>query len=283
MKLYAISDLHLGSRVNREALGTIRPHLEDWLILAGDVGESLDHLGLAFETLTPLFAGLIWVPGNHELWTLRDDDLRGEEKYRSMVELSRSFGVFTPEDPFVLWQGEGGPCLLAPLFLLYDYSFVPDHIEPEDAVDWAVESGVLCADERYLHPDPFPSRAAWCEARSARAEIDLAEASKRYPLVIINHFPLKQSLAHLPRIPRFSIWCGTKRTEDWHRRFRARVVVSGHLHIRSTQWIEGVRFEEVSLGYPRQWRSRKSIDSYLREILPGAETPLGNQGPTYHW
>jgi hypothetical protein len=30
-----------------------------------------------------------------------------------------------------------------------------------------------------------------------------------------------------------------------------------------------VRYEEVSLGYPRDWRADRGIEWYLREILPG--------------
>ena len=86
---------------------------------------------------------------------------------------------------------------------------------------------------------------------------------------ILNHFSLREELVRLWRIPRFSLWCGTKRTEDWHRRFRAKVVVYGHLHMRATDWIDGVRFEEVSLGYPKHWRVEDGMDAYLREILPG--------------
>ena len=85
----------------------------------------------------------------------------------------------------------------------------------------------------------------------------------------MNHWPLRHDLAKPPCIPRFSIWCGTTLTEDWGRRFRARVVVSGHLHFRTTMWRHGVRYEEVSLGYPRDWRHERGIDWYLRDILPG--------------
>ena len=85
---------------------------------------------------------------------------------------------------------------------------------------------------------------------------------------MINHYPLRQDLVRLVRIPRFSIWCGTRRTENWHLRFNASVVVSGHLHIRATDYQDGVRFEEVSLGYPRNWNQDKGIQSYLRQILP---------------
>jgi hypothetical protein len=175
----------------------------------------------------------------------------------------------TPEDPYVVWQGEGGPAVLAPLFLLYDYSFRPENVSREEAIAWAAESGVVCADERFLHPDPYTSIEDWCAARCDEAEARLERETGSLPVVLINHFPLREDLVRLWRIPRFSLWCGTKRTENWHVRFGARVVVTGHLHVRSTDWIDGVRFEEVSLGYPRHWDSESHIDSYLREILPG--------------
>ncbi|WP_428669704.1 hypothetical protein [Roseibium sp.] len=52
-------------------------------------------------------------------------------------------------------------------------------------------------------------------------------------------------------------------------RFNASVVVSGHLHTRRTDWRDGARFEEVSLGYPRQWDQQKGMAFYLRSILSG--------------
>ena len=80
MKLWAISDLHLANRGNRAALVALPARPEDWLIVAGDVGETEAHLRLALELLIPRFARLLWVPGNHDLWTLADDPspLRGE-------------------------------------------------------------------------------------------------------------------------------------------------------------------------------------------------------------
>jgi hypothetical protein len=98
--------------------------------------------------------------------------------------------------------------------------------------------------------------------------LEEAVAAHDCPLVLINHFPLRRELAVLPAVPRFSVWCGTRRTEDWHLRFRASVVVFGHLHIRQTRHIDGVRFEEVSLGYPRQWKADQGAGGYLRRILP---------------
>jgi hypothetical protein len=127
----------------------------------------------------------------------------------------------------------------------------------------------VCADERRLDPHPFASREAWCHARCDATAARLAALPAGARTVLANHWPLRADLARPPRIPRFSIWCGTTRTEDWARRFNARAVVSGHLHLRTRLWRHGVRYDEVSLGYPRDWRTDRGIGWYLRDILPG--------------
>lgn len=277
MKLYAISDLHLGSKINQQALEAMPFYPKDWLIVAGDIGETVEHLRFALSILTRRFAQVLWVPGNHDLWTIPQATIierRGEEKYYQLVALCRSYGVLTPEDPYVIWEGQGQRALLAPLFLLYDYSFRPADVSVEQAVSWAEETDVLCADEFLLHPAPYPSRIAWCHARCNYTERRLQLASQSLPYILINHFPLHQAFLRIRNIPRFSIWCGTTRTEDWHTRFPTSVVIYGHVHVRATDYLDGVRFEEVSLGYPRNWNQEKGVQSYLREILPGPETPL---------
>jgi len=288
MKLYAISDLHLGHKINRQALEALPPHPEDWLILVGDIGETIEQLQYALSLLTKRFARLLWVPGNHDLWTTRDTEdqkLRGEEKYQKLVATCREYGVLTPEDPYIRWPGEETPTLLVPLFLLYDYSFRPDTVPEEQAVAWAAETKVVCSDEYYLHPDPYASRAAWCAARCFYSEQRLREeVPAGAQLVLINHFPLRESLVRLRRIPRFSLWCGTRRTDDWHTRFTVSTVVYGHLHMRATDYQDAVRFEEVSLGYPQNWRQERGVQGYLREILPGPRGPHPAQaGPIWHW
>lgn len=273
MRLLAISDLHIAHQRNRAALEEIPPHLDDDLIIAGDVGESEEQLHFALRTLGQRFRRLLWVPGNHDLWTTGKDPEkpRGDEKYRRLVDICRQHGVTTPEDPYLRWPEDGSSAdhLLVPLFLLYDYSFRPDDISLEEAIPWAAAQGIVCSDEYLLHPHPYPSRQAWCAARVEYSERRLLQASELgLPLVLINHFPLRRDLLRLRRIPRFSIWCGTRKTEDWHRRFNASVVVYGHLHVKGTTRQDGVRFEEVSLGYPRDWDQKRGIAPYLRQILP---------------
>ena len=279
MRLLALSDLHVGYAINREALLGLAACPDDWLILGGDLGETGEHLRFVFDTLRPRFRRLVWVPGNHELWTSREDGrlLGGLEKYEHLVALCRSYDVLTPEDPYPEWTGEGGPHLLVPMFLLYDYSMRPDDVPHAQARQWAAETGVIAADEFRIEPTPHASVPDWCAARLTSTRARLASAPD-LPTILINHWPLREDLIHLPRIPRYTPWCGTRATHDWHTRYRASVVVTGHLHTRRTDWIDGVRFEEVSLGYPRHWRQELGINIHLRTILP-APTPGAAEAP----
>ena len=283
MKLWAISDLHVGYEKNWEALQRIRARPEDWLIVAGDVGETFDQLRRVFDLLGERFARLVWVPGNHELWTHPhcENGDRGEARYAALIELCRERGVLNPEDAYEHWD-EG--LVICPLFVGFDYSFSPDGMTPDEARAWAREQGIVSADERFLHPDPHPSLDAWCRARLELTRARLEALPEGVETVLVHHWPLRHDLVRLHKVPRFSPWCGTTATEDWHLRYRARVVVNGHLHMRATDWRDHVRFEEVAIGYPRHWHVEKGIDRYLREIVPGSsKAPLsGEGGPDWH-
>jgi 3',5'-cyclic AMP phosphodiesterase CpdA len=280
--LFAISDLHVNHAENRELVAALEPRSEDdWLIVGGDVGESFADVEWALGLLAERFARVLWTPGNHELLVQRgaEDEPRGEARYLALVELCRRLGVLTPEDPYPVWRGEGGPALVAPLFLLYDYSF-GRNVAPTaaEALRLAHEAGVVCVDEFLLHPDPYPSREEWCRARVRETEERLAARPAGMPTVLVNHWPLHEGPTRLLRHPEFAQWCGTTLTADWHRRFEATAVVYGHLHIPVTSWYDGTRFEEVSFGYPREWSRRSWLRPGLRAILPAGEPSAPKAG-----
>jgi threonyl-tRNA synthetase len=91
-RLTAVSDLHVRYPENRAIVEGLRPgSAADWLIVAGDVAEQPDDVALALGLLRDRFARVIWVPGNHELWTRGKDpvSLRGDARYRYLVDLCR--------------------------------------------------------------------------------------------------------------------------------------------------------------------------------------------------
>ncbi|QFG26645.1 metallophosphoesterase [Actinomadura sp. WMMB 499] len=270
--LYAISDLHVGFPDNRAFVDGLRPVSGgDWLIVAGDVAERFDDVEWTLRTLAGRFEKVIWTPGNHELWTIKDDPvpLRGEARYRRLVDMCREHGVATPEDPYPVWTGDGGPVTIAPLFVLYDYTFRPEGASTkEKALEIAHEAGVVCTDEIYLHPDPHPTRDAWCDARIAYSERRMAELEPGARTVLVNHWPLIREPTRVLWYPEFAQWCGSERTADWHVRFGAVSVVYGHLHIPRTIWADGVPHVEVSVGYPREWRRHRGAPQGPRRVLP---------------
>ncbi|MCQ4212412.1 metallophosphoesterase family protein [Streptomyces longispororuber] len=263
-RLLAISDLHVGYADNRALIDRMAPESDDdWLLVAGDVAETVADIRWCLKTLTSRFRKVVWAPGNHELWTHPRDTvtLRGVDRYEHLVEVCRELDVTTPEDPYPVWQGPEGPVAVAPLFLLYDYSFLPDGCATkEEGLAHAHETGVVCNDENLLHPDPYPSREAWCRARVTQTARRLAELPDDLPVVLVNHYPLDRHPTEVLWYPEFAMWCGTRLTADWHRRFPVAAMVYGHLHIPRTTYHEGVRFEEVSVGYPREWRKRQGQD-----------------------
>jgi 3',5'-cyclic AMP phosphodiesterase CpdA len=271
-RLLATSDLHIGHPDNKEVLRTLRPERDDdWLIVAGDVGENAEDIVWALSLLAGRFSRVVWVPGNHELWTHPRDPvtLRGQRRYEHLVAQCRKIDVLTPEDEYPVFDGQGGPVRVAPLFLLYDYTFRPEGAATKaEALEIARKTGVVCTDEYLLHPDPYETRDDWCRARVAATEARLAACPEDIPLVLVNHYPLVRHPTDVLWYPQFAQWCGSELTADWHTRFPVAAVVYGHLHIPRVSWHDGVRFEEVSVGYPREWRRRGDAPRVPRQILP---------------
>ena len=298
-RLLAISDLHIGYPENRAYADSLAPaDPDDWLIVAGDVGEVFADVGFVLASLANRFARVIWVPGNHELWTPPTDPvaLRGVARYEALLKVCRRFGVLTPEDEFPVWPGPDGPVTIAPLFTLYDYSFGSpgpaeagnasattggaDSVQAAEAagiaaaatgragaVQAAEAAGIAALDEGRLHADPYPSVADWCRDRVTVTESRLAALDG--PTVLVSHWPLIPAPLAALRHPAYAPWCGTTLTADWHTRYPVVAAVYGHLHIPRTVYHDGVRFEEVSVGYPREWRRRGTAPPLPRVILGG--------------
>ena len=110
--LWAISDLHTGHTGNKPVTESLHPSSpDDWLIVAGDVAERTDEIRWALDLLRKRFAKVIWVPGNHELWTTNRDPMQifGRARYDYLVNMCDEMGVVTPEHPFPVWTERGRP------------------------------------------------------------------------------------------------------------------------------------------------------------------------------
>jgi hypothetical protein len=182
--------------------------------------------------------------------------------------MCRDNGIICPEDPYPVWRGATETVTVVPLFLLYDYSFrAPGTRSKKESLDRAYAAGVVCTDEVLLHPDPYADRESWCWDRIAGTQRRLRELDPSIPTVLVSHWPLVREPTEVLWHPEFAQWCGTDRTADWHLRYHAAVAVYGHLHIPRTSYHDGVRFEEVSLGYPREWQRRGDPPAPVRSLF----------------
>lgn len=243
--LWAVSDLHINSPGNREAVAEfVRPnHPADWLIVAGDVAEDADTVLGALRGLAERFETVIWVPGNHELYSRGDDSLKGRNKYKYLVEGCRKIGVLTPEDPYVTFAGH----TIVPLFTLYDHSWRTSGTTPEEAIAAAEESSVVLTDHYAIAP--FVDIPVWCRERLSYTVRRLSHVEG--PTILINHWPLVREAMEKVVHQEIGLWSGTRHTQSWPRRYKATCVIYGHLHIPIDICVEDVTHAEVSLGYPR--------------------------------
>ncbi len=178
--------------------------------------------------------------------------------------------------------------VVAPLFLLYDYYGFAQHLAPTVAerLEIARAARVVAIDEYMLDPAPHPSREAWCAARIAATEARLDAIDPSLPTVLVSHWPLHEHPTEILRHPEFALWCGTPRTADWHERYRALACVYGHLHIPRRTTLGTTRFEEVSLGYPREWRrsvGRAAHGSSCPRRRPARSRPTSHRNLTDDW
>ena len=94
------------------------------------------------------------------------------------------------------------------------------------------------------------------------------------PTVLVNHFPLVREPCDASVLPGILAVVRNHQDRRLAHPLQRRLFGVRHLHIPRTTWYDDVRFEEVSVGYPREWRRRKPY-SWLRQVLPDPQYAPG--------
>ncbi|WP_165242432.1 metallophosphoesterase family protein [Corynebacterium lizhenjunii] len=272
--LWAVSDLHAAVKANRPWIDGLQPESpQDWLIVAGDVAERTELILKVLAQLKNRYAQVIWAPGNHELFSRSQDAHRGREKYEALVSGCREIGVLTPEDPYPVFGG----VTIVPLFTLYDYSFRRPGTSVEQALAEAEAASIVMTDEVAIAP--FVDVRAWCWDRLAYSIKRLSRIEG--PTILVNHWPLVQEPTQRMHYAQVALWCGTRHTRNWPKRYNAQAVIYGHLHMPGTEVIDGVRHCEVSLGYPREWQRLGELGITQPWPLKVMDDSTAQPGSTY--
>lgn len=249
MRIFSISDLHVDFAANWqwvEALSLVE-YSSDVLLVAGDIAHELGRISRAFDALRTRFARVFFVPGNHELWVAGE---RGTsiEKFDRLLDLCGECGVETR-------PSEVGCVRVVPLFSWYSPDFDRAGTGDEKAL-------AAWGDFRFCRwPDDMEAIDYYFSTRNEMP------ARTRDQTISFSHFLPRSEL--LPSIEnlRFKglpMVAGSTRLEEQLREIGADIHIFGHSHIPCDKIIDGVRYIQQPLAYPKERRGRPGV---LKQIV----------------
>lgn len=245
MRVFTVSDLHVDHEANRQWLAQLseRDFRDDALILAGDVSDRPDRLRACLEALVRRFRQVLFVPGNHELWVVRDAPaLDSLQKFDAVRHLARECGATVDA-----WQR--GPVRIVPLQSWYDYSFGP----PAGALRAAWNDFQACR-----WPD------GWDAARITQHFLALNEpllaprvAVPGELLISFSHF-LPRIDVMPERIPPdkrilYPV-LGSAALGEQVQRLQPAMHVYGHSHVNRRVRLDGIEYVNNAFAYPQETR-----------------------------
>jgi predicted phosphodiesterase len=241
VRVFALSDVHADYEVNAKWIAclSMADYRQDVLILAGDVSDRIEKLDWCLGALAARFRKLLFVPGNHDLWVVRDrrhmTSLQKFEEVRAVVESSGA-----SMDPY----RESGVAIV-PLLGWYDYSFG----QPSDELKSIWMDYHACR-----WPGGF---GAGTVAAHFAALNDGADTTDADMVITFSHF--------LPRIDVMPAYISAKnrllypvlgctRLDTQLRGLNSKMHVYGHSHLNRNVRIDGVCYVNNAFGYPQETR-----------------------------
>lgn len=241
MRVFAVSDVHVDYAVNAQWVESlsITEFQNDVLILAGDVSDSLGKLEKCFNTLARRFMKVLFVPGNHDLWVVRDGTtLTSLQKLDAVNAIAQASGVST--QPY-----HRGTLSIIPMMSWYDFSF-----------------GAPSADLRERWMDFHACR--WPEgfgtAEVATHFLDMNESLARQgdeTIISFSHFlPRVDVMPSFIREPGRMLYpvLGANRLDEQIRRLGSAIHVYGHSHVNQRTTIDGTLYVNNAFAYPKETR-----------------------------
>lgn len=247
MRIFAVSDIHIDYDVNAKWIAGLSAadYRDDVLILAGDVTDTRRLLDWCLTTLAGRFRKVLFVPGNHDLWVIREDrgkdSLQKFEEVRTLVESSGA-----SMEPF-----RASGVSVIPLLSWYDYSFC----EPSEELRSIWMDYRACRWPGGLTDQDVAAHfAALNEGQVSPAGDDVITYSHFMPRIDLMPELAPRSCKILYPV------LGSVRIERQLRHLNSRVHVYGHSHVNRRQEIDGVLYINNAFGYPSEtWMTSKRL------------------------
>ena len=238
MRLFATSDLHTDYKDNLRWLAEISDsdYRDDALIVAGDISDRLEIIRETLELLGSKFRHLLFTPGNHELW-VRGAEYDSIEKLQRVLDLCAELKVSTKPVRFAdFW--------VVPLFSWYDGVFDPE-LQDQKAARQAWADFHFCK---------WPAAVGSLPEYFLRLNEPHLQAYDA-PVVTFSHFLPREDLLPPKEYLRIS-WLGSVSVcaalDEQIRKLESIAHVCGHTHTTVDRVIDGVRYVQNAVRYPKE-------------------------------
>lgn len=240
-RVFALSDIHVDYDINKQWLANLSTadYQDDLLILAGDISDSLQLLEWCLKTLAKRFRKVLFVPGNHDVWVIRDGhDKQSLDKFELVCRVVEDCDASMQTLHY-------GSLSIVPLLSWYDYSFGLPTQEllamwmDFRACRWPESFSVSDITEYFLNLNE-PALGACNDT-----------------LISFSHFlPRIDLMPHyIPQNKRFLYpVLGTRMLEKQIRALNPMIHVYGHSHVNRNVTVDGISYINNAFGYPQETR-----------------------------
>lgn len=246
MRIFALSDIHIDYAENRTWLMELSEldFRDDILILAGDIADITSLVETAFKECTRRFREVLFVPGNHDLWTYRNGMASSLAAFDHLQKIAADHGVRTGP------HTEGGLTII-PLHGWYDYSFG----KPSEELSFMWMDYTACS-----WPEGFDETAITQHFTDMNRE---ALSIRNEKVITFSHFMPRVDLmpSVIPEKKRFLYpVLGTTILEEQVRTIGPKIHIYGHTHVNRRLERDGILYINNAFGYPRETRiTRKRL------------------------
>lgn len=237
MRLFLGSDFHVDYRQNLDWLRALSraDFTDDVLVVAGDLSDELDLVKTCFDELVPRYRKLLFLPGNHDLWTARSGKGPSFEKFETLNDLCQGYGIETGTMTL-------GKTLIVPLLAWYDYSFG----EPGPTIRRGWMDFYKCNWDG-LEPAEVAARFDAMNVMPDTSSFDTVYSVSHF-VPRIDLMPARYPEKHKALFPVL----GTDRLEHRIRSLGSTKHFYGHSHLNRNKEIDGVTYINNAFGYPKE-------------------------------
>jgi predicted phosphodiesterase len=241
LRIFTISDIHIDYKENAKWLWGISKNdfIEDVLILAGDVCSNMQTVIKAFVSLKNCFKEVLFIPGNHDLWSNRKTNERNSfENFDLIKTIAGNCGIIMEPVHFKSVS-------IIPLLGWYDYSFGEPSAELYDMwVDYTACRWPDGYDENKITKTFISMNSVY----QKKADETLISFSHFVPRIDVMPYFIPQNKKILYPV------LGTLLLEKQIRKLNADIHIYGHTHVNNNVTISGVEYINNAYGYPSEKR-----------------------------